>query len=268
MNQKNHGRGADDLHHWCGLTLPPLLTLGIVVAGWQMLVDLLGLQPYILPGPAHVSEAIATNLDSLIRAVSLTAQAAIAGFLLSFVAGFFIAVLFSQSAWVERSLYPYAIFLQTVPIVAVAPLIVMWIGHGLGGIIAVSFIISLFPIIANTTAGLTSISPPLDDLFALHDASRWQRLWKLQVPHAVPDMLTGARISCGLSVIGAIVGEFFTGYGTTDFGLGYLIIQTNAMTKTPYLFACVLFSTGLGLLFFGVVSTLNRLILRRWAAAR
>jgi NitT/TauT family transport system permease protein len=104
-------------------------------------------------------------------------------------------------------------------------------------------------------------------LFALHDASRWQLLWKLQVPHAVPAMLTGARISCGLSVIGAIVGEFFTGYGTQDFGLGYWITQTNVHVKTPYLFACVLFSTGLGLLFFGVVSVLNRLVLRRWAAA-
>ena len=249
------------------IVLPPALTLVVVVAAWQLLIFVFSIPPYILPGPLVVVAAISKHLDSLLHAAALTAQAAIAGFVLSLLVGFTTAVMFSQSEWIERSLYPYAIFLQTVPIVAVAPLIVLWIGHGLTGVIAVSFIISLFPIVANTTAGLTSVAPPLRDLFALHDASRWQLLWKLQVPHAVPAMLTGARISCGLSVIGAIVGEFFTGYGTQDFGLGYWITQTNVHVKTPYLFACVLFSTGLGLLFFGVVSVLNRLVLRRWAAA-
>ena len=167
----------------------------------------------------------------------------------------------------ERSFSPSAVFRQTVPIVAIAPLIVLWIGHGLAGVVAVSFIISLFPIIANTTAGLTSVEPELLELFALNEASRWQVLLKLRIPHAVPNMLTGARISCGLSVIGAIVGEFFAGYGTEDFGLGYLIILTNAQTKTPFLFATVLFSTGLGLAFFGAVSGLSRLVLRRWAGS-
>lgn len=256
---------ATTIRLWARLILPPLATLLFVIGAWHGLVQALGLQPYILPGPADVGRAISTHFDSLLHAAGLTAQAALSGFLLSFIVGFAISVLFSQSEWIERSLYPYAIFLQTVPIVAIAPLIVMWIGHGLVGVIAVSFIISLFPIVANTTAGLTSVAAPLRDLFALQDASRWQRLWKLQVPHAVPAMLTGARISCGLSVIGAIVGEFFAGYGTQDHGLGYLIILTNAQTKTPYLFASVLFSTGLGLLFFGAVSGLNRLALRRWA---
>lgn len=251
--------------HWTKVILPPSGTLLLVVGAWHGLVQILGLQPYILPGPGHVAAAIGKHFDSLLHAATLTAQAAIGGFLLSLVVGFTIAVFFSQSEWIERSLYPYAIFLQTVPIVAIAPLIVLWIGYGLVGVTVVSFIISLFPIIANTTAGLTSVSTPLRDLFALHNASRWQRLWKLQVPHAVPAMLTGARISCGLSVIGAIVGEFFTGYGTQDHGLGYLITITNSQTKTPYLFATVLFSTGLGLLFFGVVSGLSRLALRRWA---
>lgn len=247
-----------------GAVAPPLLFFLLVLLAWHGAVTAFEIQPYLLPGPLDVAGAVAANADSLISAAGLTARAALSGFLLSFVAGFLVAVLFSQSRLVERSLYPYAIFLQTVPIVAIAPLIVLWIGHGLTGVIAVSFIISLFPIIANTTAGLTSVDEELLDLFALSDANRWQILTKLRVPHAVPDMLTGARISCGLSVIGAIVGEFFAGYGTQDHGLGYLIILTNAQTKTPYLFASVLFSTALGLLFFGAVSAISRRALQRW----
>ena len=244
---------------------PPLLFSVLVALIWHGAVTLFDIKPYLLPGPVDVGHAVSTHLWDLLGAAALTAQAALWGFVLSFAAGFLVAVLFSQSRLAQRSLYPYAIFLQTVPIVAIAPLIVLWIGHGLAGVVAVSFIISLFPIIANTTAGLTSVDAELLDLFSVNQASRWQVLTRLRIPHAVPAMLTGARISCGLSVIGAIVGEFFAGYGTQDFGLGYLIILTNAQMKTPYLFASVLFSTALGLIFFGAVSGLNRLALGRWS---
>jgi NitT/TauT family transport system permease protein len=254
---------ADRLTEVTAAVAPPVLFSILVGLAWHGAVLLFDIQPYLLPGPLDVSTAVAANLPMLVNAASLTAQAALSGFLLSFVVGFLVAVLFSQSRIAERSLYPYAIFLQTVPIVAIAPLILLWIGHGLVGVIVVAFIISLFPIIANTTAGLTSVDAELLDLFALNEASRWQVLIKLQVPHAVPAMLTGARISCGLSVIGAIVGEIFAGYGT-DFGLGYLILMTNAQSKTPYLFASVLFSTTLGLIFFGAVAGLSRTVLDRW----
>lgn len=247
-----------------GLVAPPVLFSVFVAILWHGVVVLFDIKPYLLPGPADVAAAAATNLDVLLAAAGATARAALAGFLLSFAAGFLIAVLFSQSRLAERSLYPYAIFLQTVPIVAIAPLIVLWIGHGTTGIVAVSFIISLFPIIANTTAGLTSVDPELLDLFTLNEANRWQILTKLRIPHSVPAMLTGARISCGLSVIGAIVGEFFAGYGAEEFGLGYYITMTNAQTKTPFLFASVLFSTTLGLIFFVAIAALNRRVLARW----
>jgi NitT/TauT family transport system permease protein len=246
------------------LVAPPVLFSVFVAVVWHAVVVLFDIKPYLLPGPADVAAAAATNLDVLLAAAGATARAAAAGFLLSFVVGFLIAVLFSQSRLAERSLYPYAIFLQTVPIVAIAPLIVLWIGHGTMGIVAVSFIISLFPIIANTTSGLTSVDTELLDLFRLNEASRWQVLTKLRVPHAVPAMLTGARISTGLSVIGAIVGEFFAGYGAEEFGLGYYITMTNAQTKTPFLFASVLFSTTLGLIFFVAIGALSRRVLARW----
>ncbi|MEE2657845.1 MAG: ABC transporter permease [Candidatus Latescibacterota bacterium] len=246
---------------------PPLFIAAFMVLLWHAAVTLSGVQPFLMPGPLNVSSAIVANGATLAHAAGLTAVAAVLGLAASFVAGFLIAVSFSQSPIVERSLYPYAIFLQTVPIVAIAPLIVLWIGHGLPGVVAVSFIISLFPIIANTTAGLTRIDPDLLDLFRLYGASRVQTLLRLRVPHAIPSMLTGLRISCGLSVVGAIVGEFFAGYGTEDYGLGYLIILTNAQTKTPYLFASVLTSTALGLSFFALVSLLSRRALRRWGGA-
>jgi len=255
---------VDRLSRLAAVVAPPLLFSVLVTLVWQGAVILFEIQPYLLPGPVDVAHAVGAHLQALLSAAALTAQAALFGFVLSFVVGFLVAVVFSQSRLAERSLYPYAIFLQTVPIVAVAPLIVLWIGHGLVGVVAVAFIISLFPIIANTTAGLTSVDAELLDLFALNQASRWQVLTKLQVPHAVPAMLTGARISCGLSVIGALVGEFFCGYGTEDRGLGILISMTSAQTKTPYLFASVLFSTLLGLLFFGVVAGVSYKTLARW----
>ena len=243
---------------------PPAASSLVVLALWHWSVTIFEIQPFLLPGPLVVAEAIDHNMPALIHATGLTATGAAAGFGLSFCAGLVIAILFSQSRLIERSLYPYAIFLQTVPIVAIAPLIVLWIGHGLSGVIAVSFILSLFPIVVNATSGLTTIHPDLVDLFSLNRASRWQILIKLRLPNAVPSMLTGARISCGLSVIGAIVGEFFAGYGAEDYGLGYLIILTNAQTKTAYLFAAILCSTFLGLAFFVATSSVSRAVMRRW----
>jgi NitT/TauT family transport system permease protein len=247
--------------------VPPLLSFVILVLLWQGAVSAFDIKPFLLPGPLQVAAATWTHFGSLVHAAWLTAMGALCGFLLSFAAGFLIALLFSQSRLVSRSLYPYAIFLQTVPIVAIAPLIILWIGHGFAGVVAVSFIIALFPIIANTTAGLTRIESNLLDLFAMYSASRWEVLRRLRIPSAVPSMLTGARISSGLSVIGAIVGEFFAGYGTEDFGLGYLIILTNGQAKTDYLFACILFCTVLGLAIFSSVNLMSQLLLARWGGA-
>ena len=244
--------------------VPPVFFFALFLFSWYALVEVFSIPPFLLPGPWLVADAVILHGERLLNATLLTAIGSLTGFSLSFVVGFCIALLFSQSRIIERGLYPYAIFLQTVPIVAIAPLIVLWIGYGLQGVVAVSFIISLFPIIANTTAGLTQVDPRLLDLFMLNNAGRWQILFKLRVPNAVPNMLTGARISSGLSVIGAIVGEFFAGYGTDDFGLGYLIIQTSGQAKTDYLFACILFCTILGLTIFTAVGLSSHYLLRRW----
>ncbi len=247
--------------------LPPLASFVVLVLLWQGAVVFFDLKPFLLPSPLLVAAAVQTHFGALVHATLLTAVGALCGFLLSFAAGFLISLLFSQSRLVSRSLYPYAIFLQTVPIVGIAPLIILWIGHGFIGVVAVSFIIALFPIIANTTAGLTRVEANLLDLFSMYNASRWEVLRRLRIPSAVPSMLTGARISSGLSVIGAIVGEFFAGYGTEDFGLGYLIILTNGQAKTDYLFACILFCTLLGLAIFSSVNLISNLLLARWGGA-
>ena len=244
--------------------VPPVFFFALFLFSWHALVEIFTIPPFLLPGPWRVADAVMLHTERLLDATLLTAIGSLTGFLLSFAVGFCVALLFSQSRIIERGLYPYAIFLQTVPIVAIAPLIVLWIGYGLQGVVAVSFIISLFPIIANTTAGLTQVDPRLLDLFILNNAGRWQILFKLRVPNAVPNMLTGARISSGLSVIGAIVGEFFAGYGTDDFGLGYLIIQTSGQAKTDYLFACILFCTILGLTIFTAVGLSSHYLLKRW----
>ena len=197
-------------------------------------------------------------------ATGVTALAATCGFVASLITGTCIACLFSQSRAIRVSCYPYAIFLQTVPIVAIAPLIITWFGSGLKSVTIVAFIISLFPIITNATTGMLSVDHDLLDLFRLHRATRLQTWIKLRFPNAVPHILTGARTSSGLAVIGAIVGEFFAGHGTDHYGLGYLILQTSSQLKTAALFTCVIASTLLGVSIFGTMNLLDTAIKRRW----
>ena len=243
---------------------PPLVVFVGVLLLWQLLCTVLVLPAYLVPAPSRVATAALANLGPLATATGLTAAAAVLGLIISLLLGTAIAVLFSQSRLLARSLYPYAIFLQTVPVVAVAPLIVIWFGTGLASVVLVSVMISLFPVITNGTTGLTRVDPTYLELFAMRDASRRQILLKLRLPGAVPYLVTGAKISSGLAVIGAIVGEFFAGYGVAGYGLGYLIMQASGQLKTAELFAAILACTLLGLLLFTVVSLLGELVLRRW----
>ncbi|BBM83606.1 ABC transporter permease [Candidatus Uabimicrobium amorphum] len=244
--------------------LAPLVVFVLFVIIWHTCVVIFSLPPYLVPSPYRVFGVFRENYAVLLSATFLTAMAAIGGLLLSVVLGTSIALLFSQSKIIRQSLYPYAIFLQTVPIVAIAPLIVVWFGNGFTSVIVVAFIISLFPIITNGTMGLMAVKPQWIDLFVINNASSWQILFKLRFPNAVPYLLTGAKISSGLSVIGAIVGEFFAGYGARYHGLGYLITFTSGQMKTDYLFSAVFMSTILGLVFFGTLSLISNYILRKW----
>ncbi len=255
------------------VVLPPAAALAVFLLLWHLysagvrLGDTVLLKPqpaYMVPGPAAVAQAGIDNLDTLVRASLLTAAGALAGFLASLALGSLVAFLFSQSVLFQRAAYPYAIFLQTVPIVAIAPLIILWFGHGFAGIAVTAFIVSLFPIITNGTAGLTSLDRNAVELFEVNNATRLQLLVKLRLPNSVRYFVTGAKIGSGLAVIGGIVGEFFAGFGSGKFGLGYLIFQTSAQLKTATLFAAIIASTVLGLVAFGGVSLVGDRLLARW----
>jgi NitT/TauT family transport system permease protein len=254
------------LRHWLLERLLPPLVLFVVVLGlWKGATVVRDIPAYLLPSPERVWQAAVGEQAELRAASWLTAKGACFGFLLSLMGGTLVACLFSQSRLVRFGCYPYAIFLQTVPIIAIAPLIITWFGFGFFSVVIVTFIISVFPILNSATTGLTSIDADLLDFFRLHDATRWQTLWKLRLPHAVPYIVTGAKTSSGAAVIGAIVGEYFAGFGSGDFGLGYLVFAKASQLKTDELFAVVIASTLLGVAIFGTVSLVGETILSRWS---
>lgn len=244
--------------------LPPVVLFLLVATMWQVFVEAYQIKPYLLPSPLAVGRALLRDGPLLGGAVVYTGSAALLGFGASLVIGTAIAFAFSQSRVLRSAGYPYFIFLQTVPIVAIAPLIVRWCGNGFQSVVLVAFILSLFPILANATQGLLEIDPDLLDLFRLNNASRWQMLVKLRFPNAVPSICAGARTASGLAVVGAIVGEFFVGYGSKRFGLGYLINSTNDQLQIDRLFAAVLTSTLFGIAIFALVNLASATILSRW----
>jgi NitT/TauT family transport system permease protein len=259
--------------------LPPVGLLAILLAGWQGLAVALQIPHYILPKPTEIVAALGDEKGALLAgAMWITFLEAICGFFLAIVAGLLAAIVMTQNRLLERCLYPYAIMLQTIPIIAVAPIIVIYLGTDLATlaigpltigavtkpVVAISFIIALFPIISNSAAGLTSTDHNLVTMFELYNASWWQRMWKLKLPAALPYIMTGLRISAGLAVIGAIVGEFIAGIGGSRGGLGYVIISAANRLEMAYLFAAALASSLLGIIIFIAVSQLSNRFLRHW----
>lgn len=231
---------------------------------WHIAVLILQPAPYLVPPPLDVARALWENAGGLLRASGVTALASLCGLAASILVGLAVSCAFSQSVLVQRGFYPYAIFLQTAPIVAIAPLIIIWFGFGFHSVVLASFIVSLFPIITTGTAGMTALDRNHVELFAIHNASRWQVLAKLRLPNALPQLVTGIKTSSGLSVIGAIIGEFFVGVSAEARGLGYWIEFTRGQLRTPELMAAILCTTVLGLALFGAASIAGRLLIGRW----
>ena len=186
----------------------------------------------------------------------------ILGFLLSILVGVVAAIFFSISSFLRRAVYPYAVFFQTVPIIAIAPILVIWFGFGQPTVIASSFIASIFPVIASTLMGLQSTDPHLVDLFSLYGASRKDYLLKLKIPFALPHIFSGLRISAGLAIVGAIVGEFIGGGG-----LGSIVDSARTQQRLDLVFAAAMMSSLLGLVFIGFINYLSWLTLWRWDAS-
>ena len=247
------------------LAVNSVLVFACLLALWQALVSLNRVPAYILPGPRAVALALVHRFPSLWNSLLITSEEALGGLLASIGAGLAIAMIFAQWRWMRQLVYPYTILLQTVPIVAIAPLIINWAGAGIFAVTIVTFIICLAPIIANTTQGLISVDENLIHLFVMHKASPSQILFKLRLPNAMPNLFTGIRISAGISVIGGLTGELFAGSTRVgEGGLGYAIIYANNQMETSYLFALVFAATVLGFTFFFIVMFLEWLALHNW----
>jgi NitT/TauT family transport system permease protein len=254
-----------------GAVLPPLVAFACFV-GLAYLVSYVVLSPgrrYLLPPPHDVvvhSFFRGHNLHEQLSATWDTAQVAIAGLLIAFLIGATIAIVMSQAKWVERALYPYAVIVQVTPILAIVPLIALWFGYDFTARVVVCVLISIFPIITNTLFGLLRVDPGLHDLFTLHRASRVDRLVKLQLPHAIPDIFVGLRVAAGLSVIGAIVGEFFFRQGTP--GLGRLLDTYRAYLETDLLMGALFWACALGIALFAITGLIGRRLTRNWYEER
>jgi NitT/TauT family transport system permease protein len=244
---------------------PVLLVAALAIALWYLLTETVYKgKGYLVPSPQEVAAAVGENAGVLVVAALTTLKEATFGYLLAIVGGISLAAVLSQSKILERSIYPYAVLLQTVPVVAVAPLIVLWFGYNDMSVVIISLIMSLFPIVNNTLLGLRSTSRNLTELFALHNRSRFTLFWKLQLPGALPHIIAGLRISAGLSVIGAIVGEFIIGSGNAQGGLGVQIVFAQGRMYTSLLFAEVIAATLLGFFFFMIVSAVGNQLLKNW----
>ena len=242
-----------------------LTVFAALVVLWQVIIWIFRVAPYMLPSPLSVAHAVAERFPMLLRALSITALEAAGGLAGSIVVGITLALIFAQSRWVRQMLYPYTLLLQTVPIIAISPLILMWVGAGTPAVTLIAFIISLAPIIANVTQGLIGTDENLVALFLMHNASPSQVLFKLRLPHSVPSLFVGIRIASGLAVIGAITGELYAGSSRVgEGGLGYSIFYASSQLQTDYLFALVAATTVLGFGFVFAVMFLEWYFLHRW----
>lgn len=244
--------------------LAPLAAFAVSLVLWEAATRVFAIPMWLLPPPSAIAAVAARESAPLLNAALTTGRTVLVGFGMSTVVGVLAAILLSSSRLLERALSPYALFLQTVPIVAIAPLLVLWFGPGTRAVSVSSFIVSLFPVIANTLAGLRSVEPPLRDLFRLYGAGRLATLWKLELPAALPNLFTGLRVASGLAVIGAITGEFVAGFSEDAAGLGILVLTAYRQLRTDLLFAAVLAATVLGLALFAAVSLTGSRLLRRW----
>ena len=242
--------------------LPPLIPFIAITAAIELAVREGWVRGFLVPAPSAVFLAMWQDRAELAQAMLTTSASAIIGFVLSTLVGIAIAVALSSSRWVQQAFYPYAVFFQTVPIIAIAPLLVIWFGYGMQTVIASAFVVSIFPVIANTLTGILSTDPALRDLFRLYGASPAVTLFKLRFPAALPQILTGLRIASGLGVIGAIVGEFIGGSG-----LGSVVDVARTQQRIDKVFAAVLLASVLGLALFGFINLISALTLRRWHAS-
>jgi NitT/TauT family transport system permease protein len=249
---------------WVRSLLPPALVLVAVLLLWELAVAVARPPRFLFCAPSDVWAALASDPGALARATAMTTISVLIGFGLAMLVGVTAAVALATTRWLERALYPFTVFLQTVPLVAIAPMLVLWLEPGIPAVSVCAFIVCLFPVITNTLIGIRSIPREQVELFALYGASRWQALYKLEVPGALPHIMTGLRVAAGLAVIGAVVGEFVAGQLGAQRGLGIVVVVSARQGALPVLFAAVGLASVLGLAMLGLVNTASYLLLHRW----
>jgi NitT/TauT family transport system permease protein len=241
----------------------PILVLGLAVLAWELAVRLTGTPDYQVPGPWRVFEALVSDWNVLSASLLVTLTTTFEALGLAIIGGIALAILFSQSRLVEYSLYPYAVILQVTPVVAIAPLLLIYLPQP-AAVLACAWIVAFFPVLANTTLGLNSVDRNLVDLFALYGASRVQVLVHLRLPAALPATLAGVRIAGGLSLIGAVVAEIAAGSAGAGSGLAFRIAESGYRLMVPRMFAALLLLSLAGIAIFFVLSLLSHAVLHRW----
>ena len=242
----------------------PLLLGVLILVSWQVICKVLKVPVYLVPMPTDIFDTLVQDWTLLSSSLMVTLKITFLAFGLSVVLGVAAAFLFVQSRILEVSLFPYAIILQVTPIVAIAPLIIIWVKSPLPAMVICATMVAVFPIISNTILGLRSVNPGLVNLFKLNHATRWQMLRRLRVPSALPYFFGGLRISSGLALIGAVVAEFVAGTGGTSSGLAYQILQAGFQLNIPRLFAALFLITVTGILLFMLMAMLSKWALGGW----
>ena len=245
--------------------IAPLLTFVILLSLWEFLVILNKIPLYIVPAPSDIISSLVVNYKDLFSSAFVTLRITIIAFIFASFLAIFLAILFSQSKLIELSLYPIAVIFQVTPVVAIAPLILIWVGFDNAeyAILILAIIVAFFPVLANANLGIKSVNDNLHELFSLYGSSRYQRLIKLQIPFALPFILTGMKTSIGLSLIGTVVAEFVAGSGTST-GLAWRIIEAGNRLDIAKLFAALILLVILGIFLFLLISYIEKIVLKKW----
>jgi NitT/TauT family transport system permease protein len=251
------------LPRWVNVVVPLLIALLALVA-WEVVVRVREIPAYVIPAPSLVWQTLVSDWPTLWPSLLITLKITFLSLLLAVVGGVALAFLFSLSTWVELSLVPFAVILQVTPIIAIAPLILIYAPNTLTALLICAWIVAFFPILSNTTVGLRSVDRNLDDLFRLYGASRWQRLRYLLAPSALPYFLAGLKIAGGLSLIGTVVAEYAAGTSGKESGLAYRILEASFRLNTPRMFAALLLVALVGIAIYFMFNALSRALLRKW----
>ena len=244
--------------------LLPALIAALVLVGWDLIVRVNQIPPYTLPGPLLVAETFLADWGTLWPAWLVTLRLTFLALLVAVIGGAGLAVLFAQSKWIEFSFFPYAVILQVTPLIAIAPLILIYVDNTHVAVLICAWIVAFFPILSNTLLGLNSADHNLVNLFQLYGATRWQILRFLRIPSAMPYFLGGLRIAGGLSLIGAVVAEIAAGSAGAGSGLAYRIAESGYRLNIPRMFAALLLLSAAGIVIYGLLALVSHLVLRRW----